>query len=165
MTPQIVKILIVDDSADNLTSMEALLEKDGYAFSKALSGKEALKILLKEDDFSLILLDVRMPIMDGYETAELIFDNVRLPEENLIGEVGMGFIQAMQILDGGRISIAALSCGIARGAYEASVKYAKEREQFGKPIAGFQLQQKKLAEMITEITKDPQSFYVSGTKR
>src|SRR5690554_4899609 len=72
------------------------------------------------------------------ETAELIFDNVRVPKENVIGEVGMGFVQAMQILDGGRISIAALSCGIARGAYEASVKYAKEREQFGKPIASFQ---------------------------
>jgi len=85
------------------------------------------------------------------ETAELIFDNVRVPEENVIGEVGMGFVQAMQILDGGRISIAALSCGIARGAYEASVKYAKEREQFGKPIAQFQAIAFKLADMATEI--------------
>lgn len=85
------------------------------------------------------------------ETAELIFDNVRLPEENLIGEVGMGFIQAMQILDGGRISIAALSCGIARGAYEASVKYAKEREQFGKPIAHFQGIAFKLADMEARV--------------
>ena len=85
------------------------------------------------------------------ETAELIFDNVRIPEENVLGEVGMGFVQAMQILDGGRISIAALSCGIARGAYEASVKYAKEREQFGKPIAQFQAIAFKLADMATEI--------------
>ncbi len=85
------------------------------------------------------------------ETAELIFDNVRVPEENVIGEVGMGFVQAMQILDGGRISIAALSCGIARGAYEASVKYAKEREQFGKPIAQFQAIGFKLADMATEV--------------
>lgn len=85
------------------------------------------------------------------ETAELIFDNVRVPEENVIGEVGMGFIQAMQILDGGRISIAALSCGVARGAYEASVKYAKEREQFGKPIAQFQAIGFKLADMATEV--------------
>ncbi len=85
------------------------------------------------------------------ETAELIFDNVRVPQENVIGEVGMGFIQAMQILDGGRISIAALSCGIARGAYEASVKYAKEREQFGKPIATFQAIAFKLADMATEV--------------
>lgn len=84
------------------------------------------------------------------ETAELIFDNVRVPEENVIGEVGMGFIQAMQILDGGRVSIAALSCGVARGAYEASVKYAKEREQFGQPIANFQAIGFKLADMATE---------------
>ncbi len=85
------------------------------------------------------------------ETAELIFDNVRVPEENVIGEVGRGFVQAMQILDGGRISIAALSCGIARGAYEASVKYAKEREQFGKPIAAFQGISFKLADMATKV--------------
>lgn len=86
------------------------------------------------------------------ETAELIFDNVRVPEENVIGEVGMGFIQAMQVLDGGRISIAALSCGVARGAYEASVQYAKEREQFGKPIAQFQGISFKLADMATQVT-------------
>lgn len=85
------------------------------------------------------------------ETAELIFDNVRVPEENVIGEVGMGFIQAMQILDGGRISIAALSCGVARGAYEASVKYAKEREQFGQPIGNFQAIGFKLADMATNL--------------
>ncbi len=85
------------------------------------------------------------------ETAELIFENVRIPEENVIGEVGMGFVQAMQVLDGGRISIAALSCGVAKGAYEASVKYAKEREQFGKPIAHFQAIAFKLADMATEI--------------
>lgn len=85
------------------------------------------------------------------ETAELIFENVRVPEENVIGEVGKGFIQAMQVLDGGRISIAALSCGIARGAYEASVQYAKEREQFGKPIASFQGISFKLADMATKV--------------
>ncbi len=85
------------------------------------------------------------------ETAELIFDNVRVPNANVIGEVGKGFMQAMQVLDGGRISIAALSCGVARGAYEASVKYAKEREQFGKPIAHFQAIAFKLADMATEV--------------
>ncbi|MBL17584.1 MAG: acyl-CoA dehydrogenase [Crocinitomicaceae bacterium] len=85
------------------------------------------------------------------ETAELIFDNVRVPKENVIGNVGDGFKQAMKVLDGGRISIASLSCGIARGAYEASVKYAKEREQFGKPIAKFQGISFKLADMATEI--------------
>jgi alkylation response protein AidB-like acyl-CoA dehydrogenase len=85
------------------------------------------------------------------ETAELIFDNVRVPQENVIGEVGMGFVQAMKVLDGGRISIAALSCGVARGAYEASLQYSKEREQFGKPISEFQAIGFKLADMATEI--------------
>lgn len=85
------------------------------------------------------------------ETAELIFDNVRVPDANVIGEVGMGFVQAMKVLDGGRISIAALSCGVARGAYEASVKYAKEREQFGRPISQFQAISFKLADMATQV--------------
>jgi len=69
------------------------------------------------------------------ETAELYFDNVRVPTSNLIGEEGQGFKQAMKVLDGGRISIAALSLGVAKGAYESALAYAKEREQFGKPIA------------------------------
>lgn len=85
------------------------------------------------------------------ETAELIFDNVRIPEENVIGKVGMGFKQAMQVLDGGRISIASLSCGIARGAYEASLQYSKEREQFGQAIGQFQAIGFKLADMATEV--------------
>lgn len=85
------------------------------------------------------------------ETAELIFDNCRVPDENVIGEVGMGFIQAMKVLDGGRISIAALSCGIARGAYESSIQYSKEREQFGQSISKFQAISFKLADMATEI--------------
>ena len=85
------------------------------------------------------------------ETAELIFDNVRVPKENLIGELGTGFYQAMQVLDGGRISIAALSCGIARGALDASIKYSKEREQFGKSISNFQAIAFKLADMATQV--------------
>ena len=85
------------------------------------------------------------------ETAELIFDNVRVHESQVIGEVGMGFKQAMQILDGGRISIAALSCGVARGAYEAALKYAQEREQFGQSISKFQAIAFKLADMATEV--------------
>lgn len=85
------------------------------------------------------------------ETAELIFDNVRLHESQVIGQVGQGFKQAMQILDGGRISIAALSCGVARGAYEAAVKYSKEREQFGQPISNFQAIGFKLADMATQV--------------
>jgi two-component system sensor histidine kinase/response regulator len=73
-----IKILLVDDREDNLASMEIVLEKEGYMFSKATSGKGALKILLTEDDFSLILLDVKMPIMDGYETAEIIYQREKL---------------------------------------------------------------------------------------
>ncbi|MCO5248103.1 MAG: acyl-CoA dehydrogenase family protein [Chitinophagales bacterium] len=85
------------------------------------------------------------------ETAELIFDNCRIPKENVLGEVGEGFIQAMKILDGGRISIAALSLSIGQGAMDASLKYAKEREQFGKPISSFQAISFKLAEMAAEL--------------
>ena len=85
------------------------------------------------------------------ETAELIFENVRIPKENVIGNVGEGFKQAMKVLDGGRISSASLGCGIARGAFEASLKYAQEREQFGKPIANFQGISFKLSDMATEI--------------
>ena len=89
--------------------------------------------------------------MRASETAEMIFENCRIPQENILGEIGQGFIQAMKILDGGRISIGALGLGIAKGAYEASVKYAKEREQFGKPIASFQAISFKLADMATKI--------------
>ena len=89
--------------------------------------------------------------MRASETAEMIFDNCRVPDSARMGEVGDGFKQAMKILDGGRISIAALGLGIAKGAYEASVQYAKERQQFGKPIAEFQGISFKLADMATEI--------------
>jgi alkylation response protein AidB-like acyl-CoA dehydrogenase len=89
--------------------------------------------------------------MRASETAELIFDNCRVPDANRLGEIGQGFIQAMKILDGGRISIGALSLGIAKGAYEASLKYSKERHQFGKPISEFQGISFKLADMATEI--------------
>lgn len=89
--------------------------------------------------------------MRASETTELIFDNCRVPKENLLGEEGSGFKQAMKVLDGGRISIAALSLGIAKGAFEAAVKYAKERHQFGQPIANFQGISFKLADMATEI--------------
>jgi alkylation response protein AidB-like acyl-CoA dehydrogenase len=89
--------------------------------------------------------------MRASETAELIFEDCRVPAANVLGNVGDGFIQAMKILDGGRISIAALSLGIAKGAYEAALKYSKEREQFGQPIANFQAIAFKLADMATEI--------------
>ena len=89
--------------------------------------------------------------MRASETTELLFDNCRIPKENLLGEVGEGFIQAMKVLDGGRISIASLGIGIAKGAFEAALKYAQEREQFGKPIASFQGISFKLADMATDI--------------
>ncbi len=89
--------------------------------------------------------------MRASETAEMIFDNCRIPDTNRIGEVGTGFKQSLKILDGGRISIAALSVGIARGAYEAAIKYARERHQFDQPISQFQGISFKLADMATEI--------------
>lgn len=97
--------------------------------------------------------------MRASETAEVIFDNCRIHKDNILGEVGEGFQQAMKVLDGGRISIASLSLGIARGAYEASVKYAKEREQFGQPIANFQAIAFKLADMATEISASEALIY------
>lgn len=89
--------------------------------------------------------------MRASETTELIFDNCRVSKENVLGEVGDGFRQAMKVLDGGRISIAALSLGIAKGALDAAVKYAKERHQFDQPIANFQGISFKLADMRTEV--------------
>jgi len=89
--------------------------------------------------------------MRASETAELIFEDCHLPADRILGEVGEGFIQSMKILDGGRISIAALSIGIARGAYLAALAYSKEREQFGKAISKFQAIAFKLADMATEL--------------
>jgi len=118
-----------------------LLDSNGitaFIIEKGTPGFSAVKI---KDKFGV----------RASETAELIFDNVRVHESQVIGEVGKGFKQAMQILDGGRISIAALSCGVARGAYEAALKYSKEREQFGQSISKFQAIGFKLADMATEI--------------
>lgn len=89
--------------------------------------------------------------MRASETTEMIFDNCRVPKENLLGVEGEGFKQAMKVLDGGRISIAALGLGIAKGAYEAALAYSKERQQFGQPISSFQGISFKLADMATEI--------------
>lgn len=136
-----------------------LLDSNGitaFIIEKGTPGFSAVKIKDK--------LGVR-----ASETAELIFDNVRVPKENVIGNVGEGFKQAMKVLDGGRISIASLSCGVARGAYEASVQYAKEREQFGKPIGQFQAIAFKLADMATEIEAAElltfQAAYLKNSKK
>jgi alkylation response protein AidB-like acyl-CoA dehydrogenase len=129
------------DVAVVLVRTGELLDSNGitaFIIEKGTPGFSAVKIKNK--------LGVR-----ASETAELIFDNVRIPEANVIGEVGQGFKQAMKVLDGGRISIASVSLGIAKGAYEAALKYAKEREQFGQPIANFQAIGFKLADMATEI--------------
>lgn len=89
--------------------------------------------------------------MRASETAELIFDHCKVHKDNMLGAEGEGFVQSLKLLDGGRISIGALSLGIAKGAYEAALKYSKEREQFGKPISSFQGISFKLSDMATEI--------------
>lgn len=89
--------------------------------------------------------------MRASETAEMIFDHCRVPKSQILGNVGQGFKQALKVLDGGRISIAALSLGIAKGAYEASVEYSKQRHQFGQPISSFQAISFKLADMMAKI--------------
>ena len=89
--------------------------------------------------------------MRASETACLFFDDCRVPKANILGKVGEGFIQAMKVLDGGRISIGALGLGIAKGALDCSIKYSKEREQFGKPISQHQAIGFKLADMATEV--------------
>lgn len=89
--------------------------------------------------------------MRASDTSEIIFENCRLPKENLVGQEGEGFINSLRVLDGGRIGLTAIAVGIAQGAFEAALRYAKERRQFGQPIAGFQAIQWKLANMKMEI--------------
>lgn len=89
--------------------------------------------------------------MRASETAEMVFEDCRIPKKNILGEVGDGFVQSLKVLDGGRISIAALSLGIAKGAYEFALQYSKEREQFNKPISSFQAIAFKLADIATEL--------------
>ena len=102
--------------------------------------------------------------MRASETAEVIFDNCRVHKENIIGNIGEGFIQSMKILDGGRISIGAMALGIAEGALEASISYSKEREQFGKPISKFQGISFKLAEMATEIEASKMLLFKAASR-
>ena len=103
--------------------------------------------------------------MRASETAELIFDNCLVPSENILGNVGDGFVQAMKVLDGGRISIGALSLGIAKGAYYSALQYSKERVQFGKPISHFQAIAFKLSDMATEIEASELLIYSSVDKK
>ncbi|MBS1779134.1 MAG: acyl-CoA dehydrogenase family protein [Bacteroidetes bacterium] len=103
--------------------------------------------------------------MRASETAELVFDNCRISDAQRLGEVGEGFKQAMKVLDGGRISIAALSLGIAKGAYEASLKYSKERHQFDQPISSFQAIAFKLADMLVKIEAAEALIYQAADKK
>ncbi len=131
ITGETFVILAVTDKTKNKSISAFVVEKGTPGFS---SGKKENKLGMRCS-----------------ETATLVFDNVRIPEGNLIGNIGEGFKQALSVLDGGRIGIAALSVGLAQGALEASIKYAKERVQFGKPIAENQGIQFKLADMAMEI--------------
>jgi alkylation response protein AidB-like acyl-CoA dehydrogenase len=128
----VLVVIAVTDRAAHTHGLSAfIVEKDTKGFRP---GKKENKLGLRASD-----------------TAELIFEDCFVPAENLVGHEGDGFIDAMRVLDGGRISIAALSLGMAEGAYEAALKYSKERKQFGKAISDFQAIQWKLADMATEI--------------
>jgi alkylation response protein AidB-like acyl-CoA dehydrogenase len=156
--------------------MKCVAEKDGDYWvingtknwiTHGISGNVAVVLvrtgeLLDSRGISAFIVDRETPGFSGgkkenklgmraSETAELIFDNCRVHKSQMLGNEGEGFIQAMKILDGGRISIAALSLGIAKGAYKAALKYSKEREQFGKPISSFQAIAFKIADMATKI--------------
>jgi alkylation response protein AidB-like acyl-CoA dehydrogenase len=128
----VIVVLAVTDRTAHTHGLSAfIVEKDTKGFRP---GKKENKLGLRASD-----------------TAEMIFDDCVIPAENLLGKEGDGFIDAMRVLDGGRISIAALSLGMAQGAYEAALNYSKERKQFGKAIGEFQAIQWKLADMATEI--------------
>ena len=128
----VVVVVAVTDRAAHTHGLSAfIVEKDAKGFRP---GKKENKLGLRASD-----------------TAELIFEDCFVPAENLLGGEGHGFIDAMRILDGGRISISALSIGMAEGAFEAALKYSKQRQQFGKPISEFQAIQWKLADLATEI--------------
>ena len=163
-------------SGSDAAGMRTVAEKDGNNYilngSKNLIthgtyGETAVVMAITDKDagkhgISAFILEKGMPGfsagkkenklgMRASETSQLIFENCKVPAENLIGKEGEGFIQAMQILEGGRISIAALSIGLAQGCLIESLKYSQEREQFGKPLSAFQATQFKLADMKTNI--------------
>ena len=128
----VVVVIAVTDRAAHTHGLSAFVVEKGTKGFRP--GKKENKLGLRASD-----------------TAELIFEDCVIPAGNLVGKEGDGFIDAMQVLDGGRISIAALSLGMAEGAYEAALKYSKQRKQFGKAISEFQAIQWKLADMATEI--------------
>ncbi len=138
------KNFITHGSVGNVTIVMALTDSN-----KGKKGISAFIVENKTPGFLVSKKENKLG-MRCCDTSAIAFDNCRIPKENLLGNEGEGFPQALTVLDGGRISIAALSLGIAQGALDASLKYAKERKQFGKPIAEFQAIQWKLSEMATQ---------------
>ncbi len=124
------------------------------AITNKNKGKKGISAFILENDMPGFIVGKKENKlgMRSCETSQLAFENCKVPAENLIGEEGMGFIQALQILEGGRISIASLSVGLAQGCLDVSIKYSKEREQFGKPLSAFQATQFKFADIQTNIT-------------
>jgi butyryl-CoA dehydrogenase len=139
------KQFITSGDIAQVTTVMAMTDK-----SKGAKGISAFIVEKDTKGFKVGQLEDKLGLR-GSHTAELIFEDCRVPKENLLGEENMGFIGAMNILDRGRTAIGAMSVGIARGAFEESLDYAKQRQQFGKPIGKFQAIQWKLAEMATEI--------------
>jgi len=139
------KVFITNGSVAEIAVVMAVTDKEkgkkGISAFILEKGMKGFKVGKKEDKLGIRAAD----------TAELIFEDVEVPEENLLGEEGMGYRNAMEILDGGRVSIAGFSLGIAAGAIEASIKYAKERVQFNQSIANFQAIQWMLADLSTEL--------------
>lgn len=124
------------------------------AITNKNKGKKGISAFILENDMPGFIVGKKENKlgMRSCETSQLAFENCKVPAENLIGEEGMGFLQALQILEGGRISIASLSVGLAQGCLDVSIKYSKEREQFGKPLSAFQATQFKFADIQTNIT-------------
>jgi alkylation response protein AidB-like acyl-CoA dehydrogenase len=139
------KNFITHGSVGDVTVVMAITDK-----SKGKRGASAFIVENKTPGFIVSKKENKLG-MRCCDTSALAFDNCRIPKENLLGEEGQGFNQALAVLDGGRISIAALALGIGQGALDASIKYAKERKQFGKPIGEFQGIQWKLADMTTQM--------------
>jgi len=139
------KQFITSGDIADVTTVMAMTDK-----SQGAKGISAFIVEKDTPGFKVGQLEDKLGLR-GSHTAELIFDNCRIPKENIIGEPGMGFVGAMNILDRGRTAIGAMSVGIARGAFEDALEYAKERQQFGKPIGKNQAIQWMLADMATEI--------------
>ncbi|MCJ7571465.1 MAG: acyl-CoA dehydrogenase [Candidatus Thermoplasmatota archaeon] len=139
------KQFITSGDIADVTTVMAMTDK-----SKGAKGISAFIVEKDTPGFKVGQLEDKLGLR-GSHTAELVFDNCRIPKENLLGELGMGFVGAMNILDRGRTAIGAMSVGIARGAFEDALEYAKQRQQFGKPIGKNQAIQWMLADMATEI--------------